>query len=59
MGAIYMILPNKANFSESWRMWIGLMDRFLDARVRQFVTWLCFGCLMGSVAGFRGKNVIF
>jgi len=33
-------LPNEANVLEWVRLWIGLRDKWLRDRVRQFVTWL-------------------
>jgi hypothetical protein len=38
--AIYVNLPNEANFVEWVRLWIGLRDKWLRDQVGQIVTWL-------------------
>jgi len=37
---VYLILPNEANFSECWRVWIGLRDKVLGVQMCHFDTWL-------------------
>ena len=51
-------LPNKPNFPEYWTVWNRLMDKVLVAKVRQFVTWLCFAEL-ASFCGVRAVRVRF
>jgi hypothetical protein len=48
---IYIKLQNEANFPGCWRMWMGFMDRVLEVKVRQFVTWLRFAG-MASFGGY-------
>ena len=50
----YVKLPNKANFSECWTMWISLRDNVLEVQVCHFVTWLCFAKI-GFVLGVRPR----
>lgn len=51
-------LPNKANFPECCTVWIGLIERMLAAKVRHFVTWLCFAEL-ASFCGVQAVRVRF
>jgi hypothetical protein len=44
-------LPNEANFSGCYVIWITLMDNALGVQLRQFVTWLRF-TKIGFVWGF-------
>jgi len=50
-------LPNKPNFPEYWTVWNRLMDKVLVAKVRQFVTWLCFAEWLRFVGPGRSSTL--